>query len=190
MTIESGEDWSKIGVRPKKKVLSSNNQEFTTYDSPKIIHPWINIVISTLGFSDIMPGPPPPPPPMMAPVKKFVPAPTSGGGDTRNALLGQIQQGAKLKKVQTVDKSKPIGVGKIAGEPAPSRGPRGPPSNKTSPDSSASSPARKPPGGFANLTDELQFKLTLKKNKTSPTKETKNVVEAKEVSRPMQRVSS
>lgn len=130
-----------------------------------------------------MPGPPPPPPPMMAPVKAFVPtAPSGGGGDMRNALLGQIQKGAKLKKVQTVDKSTPTGVGKIAGEAAPSRGARGPPSNKTSPDSASSSPARKPPGGFANLTDELQFKLTLKKNKTSPTKESTNVVEAKEVS--------
>lgn len=134
-----------------------------------------------------MPGPPPPPPPMMAQPKPFVPvAPgSSGGGDMRNALLGQIQKGAKLKKVQTVDKSTPVGAGKIAGEPAPSRGPgpRGTLSNKSSPDSATSSPARKPPGGFANLTDELQFKLTLKKNKTSPTKETTNVVEVKEVSR-------
>lgn len=129
-----------------------------------------------------MPGPPPPPPPM-APMKKaFVPpAPSSGGGDMRNALLGQIQKGKQLKKVKTVDKSAPIVAGKIAGEPAssPSRSRVITPA-KTSPDT-ATSPGKKP-GGFANLTDELQFKLTLKKNKTSPTKETSNVVETKEVS--------
>ena len=135
-----------------------------------------------------MPGPPPPPPPMMAPPKKafIAAAPGGGGGDPRNALLGQIQKGAKLKKVTTVDKSSPLGVGKIAGEtaPSPSRGgsqPRGPATSRTSPESASSSPARKPPGGFANLTDELQFKLTLKKNKTSPTKETPSN-EVKEVS--------
>lgn len=134
-----------------------------------------------------MPGPPPPPPPMMAPPKKFVPAATSGGGgDPRNALLGQIQKGKQLKKVQTIDKSAPAVAGRIAGDPAPSpsRGaPRGAPSTtRTSPDSATSSPMRKPPGGFANITDELQFKLTLKKNKTSPTKETSEVRETKEVS--------
>lgn len=131
-----------------------------------------------------MPGPPPPPPPMMAPkVKPFTPAAPSGGGDMRGALLGQIQKGKQLKKVQTVDKSSPLVAGKIAGEsaPSPSRS-RGPPSNKTSPDTATSSPVRKPPGGFANITDELQFKLTLKKNKTSPVKETSGSVEPKEVS--------
>lgn len=130
-----------------------------------------------------MPGPPPPPPPMMAPVKKFVPAASSG--DPRNALLGQIQKGAQLKKVKTVDKSAPLVAGKVAGDPtpSPSRSRGQTPSVKTSPDSATSSPMRKPPGGFANITDELQFKLTLKKNKTSPTKETSVVSEQKEVSR-------
>lgn len=132
-----------------------------------------------------MPGPPPPPPPMMAPAKKFVPPASinKGGGDTRNALLGQIQKGAQLKKVTTVDKSVPVGAGRIAGEaPAPSQSrTRGPPSTKVSPDTSSASPV-KPVGGFANLTDELQFKLTLKKTKTSPVKESSNVREVKEVS--------
>lgn len=136
-----------------------------------------------------MPGPPPPPP-MMAPVKKFViPAASSGGGDPRNALLGQIQKGAKLKKTVTVDKSGPLVAGKVAGDPAPSPSrSRGPPSatssNKTSPDHSSSSPvsSSRPPGGFTNIADELQFKLTLKKNKNSPTKETPSVVQTKEVS--------
>lgn len=130
-----------------------------------------------------MPGPPPPPPPMMAPVAKFVPKASGGGGDPRNALLGQIQKGTQLKKVKTVDKSSPLIAGKVAGDPtpAPSRS-RGQAPTKTSPDSATSSPMRKPPGGFANITDELQFKLTLKKNKTSPTKETSVVSEQKEVS--------
>jgi WH2 motif len=141
-------------------------------------------------YSNKMPGPPPPPPPMMAPVKKaFVPA-APAGGDMRNALLGQIQKGAKLKKTVTVDKSVPVGAGKIAGEaaaPSPSRS-RGPPSatpsNKSSPDNSSSSPVSgsRPPGGFTNIADELQFKLTLKKNKNSPTKEMPKVAPTKEVS--------
>jgi hypothetical protein len=121
----------------------------------------------------------------------------SGGAapDMRGALLGQIQKGAKLKKVTTVDKSTPLGAGKIAGEstsaqssPMRSAGgaPRGMPvSNKTSPDSSSSSPVSSSSsrqGGFASLTDELQYKMTLKKNKQSPIKESKNITETKEVS--------
>lgn len=131
-----------------------------------------------------MPGPPPPPPgppppPMMAPPKKFTPAALSGG-DNRNALLGQIQKGAKLKKVTTVDKSGPLIAGKVSGVPIPS--PSRAPPMKTSPDSAtSSSPMRKPPGGFTNITDELQFKLTLKKNKNSPVKETSYESELKEV---------
>lgn len=131
-----------------------------------------------------MPGPPPPPPPM-APMKKaFVPAAPSGDGVMRNALLGQIQKGTQLKKVKTVDKSAPIVAGKVAGElgPSPSRSRVTTPA-KISPDTATSSPVSgKKPGGFANLTDELQFKLTLKKNKTSPAKESSNKVETKEVS--------
>lgn len=129
-----------------------------------------------------MPGPPPPPPPMMAPPKKFVPvAPGSGGGDMKNALLGQIQKGTKLKKVTTVDKSGPLVAGRIADEPGKPAS-RGPSSTRTSPDTPTASPMRKPPGGFANLTEELQFKMTLKKNKNSPVKETNVVAEPKEVS--------
>jgi hypothetical protein len=119
------------------------------------------------------PGPPPPPVPKMSPMK-FTPSSSSGGGDNRNALLSQIQKGAKLKKTTTVDKSGPLVAGKIAGEkssatrPTQSRAPTG--SAKTSPDSATSSPSR-PIGGFANLTEELQYKMTLKKNKNSPVKE-------------------
>lgn len=83
----------------------------------------------------------------------------------RGALLNQIQKGTKLKKVTTVDKSVPIGAGKIAGEPRVSTSPIK--SNKSSPDSSVSSP-RGGPKGFMSLTDELQHKLTLKKTKQSP----------------------
>lgn len=132
-----------------------------------------------------MPGPPPPPPapmgppppPMsaMSPLKK-----PAGAPDMRGALLSQIQKGSKLKKVTTVDKSKPLVAGNVAGESSPVKSStRGVASNKSSPDSSTSSPVLRggpPPGGFASLTDELQHKLTLKKNKQSPVKETKKEV--------------
>lgn len=109
------------------------------------------------------------------------------GGDMRGALLSQIQKGTQLKKVTTVDKSKPK-AGRIAdpnaspiakgpSQSSPTRSQGG--STKTSPDSSTSSPIRQ--GGFSNLTDELQYKLTLKKNKNSPLKESKGIVETKEV---------
>lgn len=129
-----------------------------------------------------MPGPPPPPPSMMPPPPKFTPMAPKAGGDNRNALLGQIQKGKALKKVQTVDKSGPAVAGRVAGE-APSSSPsRGAPSRSSPPDTATSSPVRKPPGGFANLTDELQYKMTLKKNKNSPVKESSHIPEPKEVS--------
>lgn len=135
-----------------------------------------------------MPGPPPPPPgppppPMsMPPMAKFTPAKStsSGSGDNRNALLSQIQMGAKLKKTVTVDKSGPAVAGKVAGagDSSTATRSRGAASNlsastKTSPDSVTSSPSR-PVGGFANLAEELQYKMTLKKNKNSPVKEVRN----------------
>lgn len=134
-----------------------------------------------------MPGPPPPPPPGPAappppPMGGMKKAAAPASGDMRGALLNQIQKGTKLKKVTTVDKSKPIVSGRIAGETPPASSPlkttRGPPSNKSSPDSSTSSPVSSassrggaPIGGFASLTDELQHKLTLKKKGQSPVKE-------------------
>lgn len=139
-----------------------------------------------------MPGPPPPPPnmpnlvgppppPMMNLniVKKS--GGSSSGADNRNALLSQIQKGTKLKKVQTVDKSGPIVAGRIAdSNNKSSSSPRSQGSTaKNSPDSSTSSPSR-PGGGFTNIADELQYKLTLKK-KNSPLKEAKSIVETKEV---------
>jgi hypothetical protein len=51
-----------------------------------------------------MPPPPPGPPPPPV-VSNSAPPPAS---KDRNALLGQIQKGAKLKKAVTVDKSKPV----------------------------------------------------------------------------------
>lgn len=138
-----------------------------------------------------MPGPPPPPPAPMGPppppIGGMSPMKKSGSSgappDMRGALLGQIQKGTKLKKVTTVDKSGPAVAGRIAGEStsassSPMKSSRGPTtttatSNKSSPDSSTSSPASsRPPGGFASLTDELAYKLTMKKNKQSPVKET------------------
>lgn len=130
-----------------------------------------------------MPGPPPPPPGPPGPppppisgmnIAKKSSSSSAGGADMRGALLSQIQKGAKLKKVTTVDKSTPLGAGRIAGE-SNSASSSPVKSNKSSPDSSVSSPAssRGGPKGFISLTDELQHKLTLKKqSKQSPVSET------------------
>lgn len=134
-----------------------------------------------------MSGPPPPPPMSgLGPQKPVAPSnsASSGGGDKRGALLSQIQMGTKLKKVTTVDKSTPLVAGKIAGSSQASSPVK---SSKSSPDSSMSSPVSSrgaaAPKGFMSLTDELQQKLTLKKNKQSPVKETtiKEVIDQLEV---------
>ncbi|XP_055316855.1 WAS/WASL-interacting protein family member 2 isoform X2 [Sitodiplosis mosellana] len=85
------------------------------------------------------PGPPGPPPPPIGNLKLGAPAfGKSSGGDPRSALLASIQQGAKLKKTTTVDKSGPLVSGRIAdansnngrtNSAAPSRPP--PPNNGT-----------------------------------------------------------
>ncbi|GBC04708.1 hypothetical protein RclHR1_05810020 [Rhizophagus clarus] len=51
-----------------------------------------------------MPGPPPPPPPPPPPSASAPPPPSAG----RNALLGDIQKGKKLKKTVTNDRSAPV----------------------------------------------------------------------------------
>ncbi|KAK5645548.1 hypothetical protein RI129_006848 [Pyrocoelia pectoralis] len=59
-----------------------------------------------------MPGPPPPPPaappPMCPAPPAFNPLSSKSSGDSRNALLQSIRQGAKLKKAETNDRSAPI----------------------------------------------------------------------------------
>lgn len=59
------------------------------------------------------PGPPGPPPPPIGGLK-LSPSAGAGGADPRSALLGSIQQGIKLRKTVTVDKSGPLGAGRIA----------------------------------------------------------------------------
>lgn len=76
-----------------------------------------------------MPPPPPPPPGPPPPPAGPPPPPIGGlklggvskGGDPRNALLQSIQMGAKLKKVQTVDKSGPAIAGRVTGSSAPAK---------------------------------------------------------------------
>lgn len=59
-----------------------------------------------------MPGPPPPAPP--PPSFSLPKGGGSGGPDDRGALLKSIQQGKKLKKTVTVDKSGPMIPGKVS----------------------------------------------------------------------------
>ena len=56
-----------------------------------------------------MPPPPPPPgpPPPPAPRQSGPPTKSSGKPAERGALLSQIHKGAKLKKVETNDRSAP-----------------------------------------------------------------------------------
>lgn len=128
-------------------------------------------------------SPPPPPPPPVSLKNSFLSAP-SPGGDSRSALLGQIQKGAQLKKVKTVDKTIPVGVGRVAEEAHLS--------NSQSLDSisvretsetvtTSTTLSARNRGGFSNFTDELQFKLTLKKNKKLSTSALGFIKETKEV---------
>ncbi|KAJ8699192.1 hypothetical protein PTI98_002336 [Pleurotus ostreatus] len=67
------------------------------------------------------PPPPPAPAPPVAPQAPTISPPNaapSGPGDV-SALLKSIQGGAKLRSVQTVDKSQPMVLGKILGDDAP-----------------------------------------------------------------------
>lgn len=68
----------------------------------------------------------------------------SGGPDNRNALLQSIQMGAKLKKVQTVDKSGPLIAGKVGGSSTNSAG------TNSSTSSSPSGGYRRPSAAASN----------------------------------------
>lgn len=95
----------------------------------------------------------------------FLPIGKSSGGDPRSALLASIQQGTKLKKTTTVDKSGPVGAGRIADangsgktSAAPSRPP--PPNNGTNGtlrgpfEGMSGMPKLKPVGGRSKCTSQ------------------------------------
>ncbi|KAI8381319.1 uncharacterized protein BYT42DRAFT_566105 [Radiomyces spectabilis] len=69
--------------------------------------------------------PPPPAPPAPAPAPASMPAPSTAASGTpnRNALLSQIQQGTRLKKAVTNDRSQPAVAGRVQEDENPSPSP-------------------------------------------------------------------
>lgn len=86
------------------------------------------------------PGPPGPPPPPIGGLKLGASA-GAGGADPRSALLSSIQQGMKLRKTVTVDKSGPVGAGRIPNAGA---------SNSNNSTANSGAPSRPPPPSSAS----------------------------------------